>query len=182
MRPFSAKHAQLLLAVLFCGNALADLPQRKSGLWEITTSHDGKASDMTLQICVDEKQDDFTALQSQKLDQDLRKQCPKMDVKRRGNRTEIDSICTFDKFTATGHTVISGDLSTQYRMEASTTYNPPMYGKRQTHTVMNGKWMGPCKPGQKHGSMTFSGLPGGGVGTIDPEMLKQLQKMQQQRP
>ena len=164
------------------GGVSADMPQRRSGLWEIKTSHDGSASDMTLQICVDEKQDDFTVQQTQKLDQDVRKQCPKMDVKRRGNVTEIDSVCKFGQVTATGHTVISGNLATQYRMEATTLFNPPMYGMVKTNTVMHGKWLGPCKPGQTHGSMTFSGPPGGGVGKIDPEMLQQLQKMQQQTP
>lgn len=174
---FRVRLAALLVpAIVFPSANAADLPTRKSGLWEIRTSHDGAGGPMTLQICIDQTQDNISVQQSQKLDKDMRRQCSRLDVKRLGDRTEIDSVCKFDKYTTTGHSVISGNLSTQYRMESTTRYEPAMFGKSQTHTVMDGKWLGPCKPGQGHGSMVFSGMPGGDV-RIDPE---QIRKMQQQ--
>ncbi|TCJ11766.1 DUF3617 family protein [Parasulfuritortus cantonensis] len=155
----------------------ADMPQRKSGLWEIKTSADGTPG-MTVQMCVDQRQDDVSAQRDS--NQGIRKQCSKIDTKRSGNTVVIDSVCKFDQTTATGHTVITGNLSSQYRMESTTQFSPPVHGMASNHAVMEGRWLGPCKPGQKHGSMTVTGMPGGGKFDIDPEMMKQMQKMQQQ--
>ncbi|MDD4880567.1 MAG: DUF3617 family protein [Gallionellaceae bacterium] len=169
-----------LAAILFATFAdAADMPKRKSGLWEIKTSSAG-APGMTMQMCIDEKQDDLAAQRSDKANQDVRKQCSKVDTKQVGNTTVIDSVCKFDQVTATGHTVVSGNLASQYQMDSTTRFDPPMHGMAQSHVVMSGRWLGPCKPGQKHGAMVMSGMPGGGRYNIDPEMMKQMQKMQQQ--
>lgn len=169
-----------LTTILFVAFAdAADMPKRKSGLWEIKTSTEG-APGMTMQMCIDAKQDDLAAQRADKANQDVRKQCPKMDVKQSGNTTVIDSVCKFDQVTATGHTVVSGNLASQYQMDSTTRFSPPMHGMAQSHVVMSGRWLGPCKPGQKHGAMVMSGMPGGGRYNIDPEMMKQMQKMQQQ--
>jgi hypothetical protein len=174
----TAVRALLLLSCLTLVPAAeaADLPKRKSGLWEIKSSHDGKEG-MTMQMCIDEKQDDLTAQQADKAKRDIHKQCSKMDMKQSGGQVVIDSTCQFDKFTATGHTVISGQLSTQYTMDSTTRFDPPMHGMAQSHTVMTGRWLSPCKPGQTHGAMSISGLPGGGQFNLDPETLKRMQKM-----
>lgn len=178
--PFHTLLVASVTAALMPAFACAiDMPKRKSGLWEIKTSQEG-APGMTMQMCIDEKQDDLTAQQADKTNHDVRQQCPKMDVKHTGGTIVIDSICRFDKVTATGHTVISGQLATQYKMESTTRFSPPMHGMASSHTVMTGRWLGPCRPGQKHGATNFSGMPGGGQFNIDPEMLKQMQKMQQQ--
>jgi len=173
------------LLLLFCALTFlpaygADMPKRKSGLWEIKTNLDGQPG-MTMQMCIDERQDDLLAQRSSDVGKDIRRQCPKLDTRQLGDSVVIDSVCKFDRFTATGHTVISGKLTTQYKMESDTRYDPPMHGMARSHTVVTGRWLGACKPGQTHGSMTFSGMPGGGKYNIDPEMLKQMQKMQQQQ-
>lgn len=155
----------------------ADMVKRKSGLWEIKTTSDGRPG-MTMQVCIDEKMDDMTTQQARDMEKGARQQCPKLETKKVGDRMVIDSVCKFDKFTATGHTEISGQMSTQYRMESTTRYDPPMHGMAKSHTVMDGRWLGPCKPGQGHGAVSISGMPGGGSMNIDPEMLKALQKRQ----
>lgn len=163
----------------------SDAPMRKSGLWEIKseTSADGQKmpGPMTMQICIEQSKDDMTA--DPKEAQDMRKRCSKMDIKRTGNKMVIDSVCTVDGHTATGHTVITGNLTTDYRMDNTTRFEPAMHGMRSTSSTMTGRWLGPCKPGQKHGSMTMSGMPGmapGGEFKLDPEMMKRMQQMQQQ--
>jgi hypothetical protein len=98
-----------------------------------------------------------------------------MDVKRSGNQTVIDSVCKMNGHTATGHTVISGDLASNYRMENTTRFDPPMNGMQTMSSTMTGKWLSPCKPGQKHGSMVMKGMGPGGM-NIDPEMMKRLQQ------
>lgn len=163
----------------------SDAPMRKSGLWEIKseTSADGQKmpGPMTMQICIEQSKDDMTA--DPKEAQDMRKRCSKMDIKRTGNKMVIDSVCTVDGHTATGHTVITGNLTTDYRMDNTTRFEPAMHGMRSTSSTMTGRWLGPCKSGQKHGSMTMSGMPGmapGGEFKLDPEMMKRMQQMQQQ--
>ena len=163
----------------------ADAPMRKSGLWEIrtetATGGQKMPGPMTMQICIDQSKDDMIA--DPKHAQDMRKRCSKMDMKRTGSQMVIDSVCTIDQHTATGHTVITGNLNSDYRMENTTRFDPPMQGMQTMSSTMTGKWLGPCKPGQKHGSMTMSGMPGMGPGgefKIDPEMMKRMQQMQQQ--
>lgn len=155
----------------------ADLPKRKSGLWEIKTSTAG-APDITMQMCIDEKQDDLASARGDA--GDIRKRCPKIDSKRSGNTIVIDTVCKFEQTTMTGHTVVTGNLATDYRMESTTRFDPPMHGMASTSTVMTGRLLGPCKPGQKHGSMVMSGMPGGGQFELDPKMMEQMRKMQEQ--
>jgi len=164
-------------SLLATANA-ADVPKRKSGLWEIAMQANGQGG-MTMQTCVDEKQDDLTAQQSKDAQNEARKRCTKMDTKRVGGGFEIDSVCQFDKVTATSHTIVTGNMTRQYKMDATTRFTPPMQGMAQSHTVMTGKWLGPCKPGQKTGSVTMMGMSGGGHARITPEMMRQMEKMKQ---
>ncbi|MHB1187522.1 DUF3617 domain-containing protein [Thiobacillus sp.] len=181
------KFALLLLAglstVLAAPNAFAaDAPMRKSGLWEIKTETSAGGQKMpgpmTMQMCIDQRKDDMTA--DPRDAQDMRKRCTKMDVKRTGNKVTIDSVCAMDGHTATGRSVITGNMATDYRMENTTRFDPPMQGMQTLSSTMTGKWLGPCKPGQQHGSVTMSGMGPGGEFRMDPEMMKRMQQMQQQ--
>jgi hypothetical protein len=51
---------------------------------------------------------------------------------------------------------MSGDFSTAYRMESKSTYNPPLMGRAEGASVMEAKWIGPCKADQKPGDMVMS--------------------------
>lgn len=172
-------HTYLILAALALALpvAAADLPTRKSGLWEITSQTTAGGQRMpgsTMQMCIEQGRDDVTGDASE-----ARRQCSKMDVKRSGNQMVIDSVCKMNGHTATGHTVISGDLVRDYRMENTTRFDPPMNGMQSMSSTMTGKWLGACKPGQKHGSVVMQGMPGMGSGgqmNIDPEMMKRLQQ------
>lgn len=183
--------ATLLIALLTgallapAGALAADTPARKSGLWEINIENTGSGQKspgpMTMQICVDQSKDDMTA--APKGAQDMRKKCSKMDAKRVGDKTVIDSVCQFNQHTSTGHTVISGNMASNYRMESTTRFDPPMHGMQTASSTMSGKWLGACKPGQQHGSMSMSGM-GAGAGAgfkMDPEMMKRMQQMQQRQ-
>lgn len=172
----SAMFAGILLAPLVV--QASDLPLRKSGLWEIRTETrmDGQKmpGPMTMQLCIEQGRDDMLAESGDP--NDMRKRCSKMAVKRSGNTVTVDSVCRMDGYTATGHTVVTGNLATDYRMQSTTRFDPPMQGMRTMDSTMTGKWTGPCKPGQKHGSMTMSGMPGmgGGQFNFDPEAMKRM--------
>lgn len=172
-----------LLAASFVVAADAP-PARKSGLWEIRTESatDGQKMPMpvTVQMCIDQSRDDMNA--DPRANEDVRRRCSKLETSRRGNQVVIDSVCTHEGRTATSHTVISGNLATDYRMENTTRFSPPMNGMQTMSSTMTGKWIGPCKPGQTHGATSVTGVPGmpGGEFQIDPEMMKRMQQMQQQ--
>lgn len=169
------------VAALIAGSPAwaAEAPLRKSGLWEIRTETraDGQKmpGPMTMQLCVDQRKDDMMAEPGA---QAQRQRCAKMDVKRAGNTVTIDSVCAMDGHTATGRTVVSGNLTSDYRMENTTRFEPPMQGMRTMQSTMTGKWLGPCKPGQQHGAVTMSGMPGMGAGgfKMDAETMQRLQQ------
>jgi len=171
--------AELAMALLVPTATLAaDVPVRKSGLWEIRTETTAGGQKMpgpmTMQMCIEQGKDDMTADPK-----DMRRRCSKMDVKRTGNHVVIDSVCTHDGHTATGRTVITGNLAADYRMENTTRFTPPMQGMQTMSSTVTGEWLGPCKPGQKHGSVTLSGMPGMGPGgefRMDPETMKRMQQ------
>lgn len=175
--------ARTLAAVLLAPalSLAADAPLRKSGLWEIrsetTVGGQKGAVPVTMQMCVDQRQDDITADPAM---QDVRKHCSKMDVKRSGDTMTIDSVCMHDGHTATGHTVITGSLATDYRMESTTRFDPPMHGMQTLSSTMTGKWLGPCKPGQTHGSVTLPGIGPDAGFKLDPEMMQRMQQILQQ--
>jgi hypothetical protein len=159
-----------------CATAIAaDMPQRKSGLWEITIQQ-GKSSmpPMTMQTCVDQRKDDMTANPLE----NARKHCPKIDIRRGSGKVVVDTVCTFDRHTAIGHSEITGNLNSEYRMENTTRFDPPMAGMASMSSVISGKWLGPCKPGQKPGEVIMNGMPGGFH--MDPEMMKRMQQLREQ--
>ncbi len=162
----------------------ADMPLRKSGLWEIRTETRAGGQPMpgpmTMQVCIEQSKDDITADPNDV--RQLKQRCSKMDVKRSGNAVTVDSVCTHEGRSVTSHTTITGNMTTDYRMESSARFTPAMHGMSTMDSTMTGKWIGPCKPGQKHGAVTMSGMPGMGPGgfRMDPETMKRMQQMQQQ--
>ncbi len=171
--------AAVAAAIFLPSASAADIPKRKSGLWEMHIESDGRSS-LNLQACVDEKQDDITAAQSRDMQKGQRRQCTRTDIRQAADRVEIDSVCKFDNVTATSHAVVTGNMTQQYRMDSTTRFDPPMQGLAKSHSTITAKWLGPCKPGQHAGSITLLGLPAGNHARITPQMLKQMQKRQQQ--
>ena len=130
-----------------------DLPKRKSGLWEIrTSSATGKsavAQSATVQMCIDENTDDVVQQQMGA----ARQSCSRHDVKRTGEQMVVDSVCRFGETTATTHSVFTGAFDTAYKVESRTAYDPPLQGTREGTAVMQARWLGACKAGQKPGDM-----------------------------
>ena len=131
----------------------AELPQRKSGLWEVTTSEPGGPPGPVATMCIDQKLDDMARqLAAGALT------CSKQDLRRDGDRYVSESICKIGDSTATTRAVISGNFETTYQAEIQAKYAPPLMGMSEGRSVMNAKWLGPCRPGQRAGDIT---MPGG---------------------
>jgi uncharacterized protein DUF3617 len=153
-------HSLIILVVLSIGYGVAaaassDAPQRKSGLWEMKMSGGQMPGGMTMQQCVDQKSDDISKMQEPKSN------CTKNVVRREGDKIVAESVCRMQGTTATTRTVFTGKFDSAYKAEIRSTYDPPMHGMRESSSMMEAKWLGPCLAGQKAGDMVMPGMPGG---------------------
>lgn len=145
--------ALIALAAPLASAAMIDLPKRKSGLWDMTMSRAGGTPGPQagkMQMCIDEKVDDLTKQIGQSA---AREMCSKTDFRHEGDRIVSDSVCKVDQSTVTTHMVLTGKFDSEYQADMQTRFDPPMMGMAQSHTVIKGRWVGPCKPGQRPGDM-----------------------------
>lgn len=147
----------LVLAVGYGAAAAAsgDAPQRKSGLWEMKISGGHMPGGMTMQQCVDQKSDDISKMQEPKSN------CTKNVARREGEKVVAESVCKMQGTTATTRAVFTGKFDSAYKGDIKTTYDPPMHGMRESSSMIEAKWVGPCLAGQKPGDVVMPGMPGG---------------------
>jgi hypothetical protein len=133
-----------------------DYPARKAGLWEMKVGDGGNATTgQTIQQCIDASSDQAMRDMAQGMGAG-KDACSKQDMRKEGGTTIIDSVCKVGTSMASTHAVVTGDLSTGYRMDSTSTYKPPFMGKTEGKAVMDAKWVGPCKSDQKPGDMIMS--------------------------
>jgi hypothetical protein len=162
-----------LLGLSFIGSAALaeEPPRRKSGLWRIEQSMGGMPSPMgAIETCVDEKTDDLTRQRLSEREQ----KCEQSSFTREGGAFRVHSVCKFENTVATMDGKFTGSFDKAYRSEMHISYSPPLHGLGSTDMVMDAKWLGPCKPGQKAGDIVMPGRPGGaGHGQMNmQEMMK----------
>jgi len=149
----------------------ADLPKRKPGLWEITTTSSTRAKaapgGMTMSMCSDEKSDANWLQMGQQMSQQSK--CSKQETTVERDRVLFSSVCDFGKTTATTKGIASGDFNKEYKIETSSSYDPPMGGMKEASTTIVAKWLGPCKAGQKPGDMI---MPNGTTMNMNDMMMK----------
>lgn len=136
-----------------------DYPARKPGLWEMKVGDGDKKSpaEQTIQQCIDANSDKAMRDMAQGMGAGAGKDaCSKQDMRKEGGTTIVDSVCKIGTSMATTHAVVTGDLSTGYRMDSKSTYSPPFMGKTEGSAVIEAKWVGPCKADQKPGDMIMS--------------------------
>ena len=148
----------LLAALATVPSSAADLPQRKSGLWEIKTQIAGMPGgmpDQAMQMCVDQTTDN---LMKEPTPSGKKPDCPVMEVKPGGGKTTLHSVCRHDGVTATTDAVITGDLNKNYRSDMVTRFTPPQDGMKEMKMVQEARWLGPCKAGQKPGDVMMPNM------------------------
>ncbi|HET6756022.1 MAG TPA: DUF3617 family protein [Burkholderiales bacterium] len=158
----------VLLAGIFLSQICfgADLPKRKSGLWEMKLTGAGMPGHVS-QTCVDQKSDDLM-----KQDVEEKMSCSKTDMRREPGKLIVDSVCKIEGSTATTRSVITGDFDSAYRVDSKTTYTPPLADLKEGSVVIDAKWLGPCKPGQEPGDIV---IPGAGKLNLE-ELMKHAPK------
>jgi Protein of unknown function (DUF3617) len=118
-----------------------DLPGRKTGLWEIKTTFEGK-SPAASQECVDRATDQLVRSRPNT-------SCSK-NIRRSANSFTIETTCSFAGKTSTGRAVVTGSLESAYTMKSEAIRDVPGSG-----FTTEAKWLGPCKAGQKPGDVVM---------------------------
>jgi hypothetical protein len=138
--------AALFLLVIGAVSASAvDLPNRKAGLWEITTGMGDKS--VKMQQCIDAATDHAMQTRSGTAPHG---DCSKHDVQKSGTTTTIDAVCTVAGKTRTSHIVIAGSFDSEYTMTVTGQTEGQPAGRPVT---MSAKWLGPCAADQRPGDM-----------------------------
>ena len=145
----------LLTTVSAASAASFDAPKRKSGLWEIKMSN-AAAKGTTMQQCIDQSTDDLMKNNMAGME---KPSCSKNEMRRDGDKIVSESVCKVGASTATTRAVFTGQFDTAYKADIKSTYEPPLHGMKESTTVLNAKWLGACKLGQKAGDISMPGMP-----------------------
>jgi Protein of unknown function (DUF3617) len=141
----------LVLLVMMPAHA-AELPSRKSGLWQVKTSIGGSnVPAPVIKQCIDAATDQMMQSSAGPFAPAV---CPDRDVQRSENSITIDSTCMLDGKPATAHSVITGSFDSAYTMTV-TSQRPDIADGKMTMT-MDAKWLGPCAADQKPGDIIMS--------------------------
>lgn len=165
-----------LTAASLAGSALAaDMPKRKSGLWEISTRMEGMPSLGSIQQCIDQTTDDLMQQQAKKDKSD----CSVIDVKTQGNKVSIHSVCKLEGSTATTDAVFVGAFDTSYKGDMHTRFSPPMHGMNESKLSLEARWLSACKPGQKPGDVIMPNMNGMNMNELmkDPKVQEMMKRM-----
>jgi hypothetical protein len=155
-----------------------DMPTRKAGLWDMVMKMDSPPGmpAMTMQQCTDEATD---KAMSTMFGGPQQSQCSEQKMQKSGSTITLDSVCTVAGVKATTRAVFTGDFQSAYtvkvnsKREGGAKSNMMMAAASgETNMVIDAKWTGSCKTGQKPGDII---MPGG----IKMNVTDMQQKMRQ---
>ncbi|HKX45518.1 MAG TPA: hypothetical protein VJP77_02350, partial [Planctomycetota bacterium] len=84
--------------------------------------------------------------------------CGEPSIRKDGARWIIESTCKVEGGTVKSRSVVSGDFERGFRAETEARYEPPIAGTSTVSSVVEGRWVGACNPGQKHGDVVIPEL------------------------
>jgi hypothetical protein len=149
-----------LALALFAATAAAgaqDFPKLRAGLWEVTTAtarSDAQAPRLTTMCLDDSVQQEMYKMSTGMMSG----MCSKHDIKVTSGKVTTIANCDLGVTKMQSQSVMTLTGNNAYHTEAHATFDPPMNGMKESNTVIEGKHVGACKPGQQPGDMT---LPGG---------------------
>jgi hypothetical protein len=149
----------------------AELPARKTGLWEMKLARSGNLiPELTMQHCTDETTDKDLAIAASPLSKEI---CSKRDLQQTATGYVSDSVCSVAGVSMTAHSEITGNFNSAYTVKTTTHSDRPVAGLPADHTTtIEAKWLGACKADQKPGDIV---MPGGfKLNVKDAEKLKGL--------
>jgi len=117
----------------------------------------GQAKGMpAIQQCIDEKTDD---LMQKEMGERQKSQCSKNELRKEGDKVVAESACKVENSTAKTRAVFTGRFDSAYKADIKTVYEPPLKGMKESSSVIEAKWLGPCKAGQRPGDISMPGMP-----------------------
>jgi len=129
--------AWLAAAAVACFVAsAADAPRLKPGLWEMRMSSSAGGANVALPpaVCVGAMSD----AQRQEEEANIRARCGRYEARVVGAQWVVDAVCTARGRTITKHVVTSLNGETFHEENTAP----------QGSSTSDGRWIGPCKPGQ----------------------------------
>jgi len=170
MRPAALAVAVAVLTAPPALNAQSlDLPPRRAGLWEMTsTTEKPTATSMAMKMCADPATDK----ELMEYGLSLAGTC-KHVTRRDGSTFVIDAKCTSKAQTAKSRTVITGDLQSAYTVRSEGTIDngdgePP----KPTRATITAVWKSADCPGMKPGDIALFG----GMVRLNVKQIKTLAK------
>ena len=144
------------LCAVAAGASAQEYPKLKAGLWEVhMTSGKGEGKPRLTTMCLDDSVQREMYRVSTGMASGM---CSKHEIKVTGNKVSTIANCDLGITKMQSQAVMTLSGNTSYHTEARATFNPPLNGQKESSTVIDGKHVGACKPGQQPGDMT---LPGG---------------------
>jgi hypothetical protein len=104
------------------------------------------AKGTTMQQCIDQSTDDLMKNNMAGME---KPSCSKNEMRRDGDKIVSESVCKVGASTATTRAVLPAISTPAYKADIKSTYEPPLHGMKESTTVIDAKWVGACKPGQK---------------------------------
>ena len=149
--------AVLLAAAAIASAAADEFPRLKAGLWQVNMTS-GKADGRPPRVstmCLDDSVQREMYRMSTGMASGM---CSKHEIKVAGNKVTTIANCDLGVTKMQSQAVMTLTGNTAYHTEARASFDPPLNGAKEQSTVIDGKHIGACKPGQKPGDMT---LPNG---------------------
>ena len=129
----------LLLIVPALSGAAGD-GARKSGEWEISVTVKGQSA-FTSKVCIDSASDDIAAAAGGGV---VQSGCEQAQAQSDGQHITIRSVCKQGNSTVTTTGSLSGDLETAYQGKVVKNYSPPLYGRTEVESTVEGRYLGGC--------------------------------------
>ena len=144
--------AAALAAAVAAPAAAVDFPTLKNGQWEMTTGASGPGgAPRKSTICLD------ASTQKAMIDMGMgmqKEMCTRMDMRRDGAKFITDAECKIGNSVIKSHGVMTMTGDTAYRTETAATFDPPFAkDMKESKTVIEGKYLGPCRDGLQPGDM-----------------------------
>ncbi len=118
-----------------------EVPRRASGLWQIAVTVSGQPTPSPGQYCIDGATDDLALTAGGGLPQ---KDCSEARVIPVAGGFLIESVCKLGNSTVTSRGEFKGDLAASYAGDLEAKYSPPLYGRREVKSRIEGRLLGPC--------------------------------------
>ena len=113
---------------------------RKSGEWEISTTVKGQST-FTSKVCIDSASDDIAAAAGGSA---VQSGCEESSTETGAQGLTIRSVCKQGNSTVTATGTLSGDLETAYQGVVVKKYSPPLYGRTEVESTVEGRYLGNC--------------------------------------